>query len=422
MDYNVYNYLSSNYVQRSMNKYDVHKKSELRSVVAEMLHLSKDSPLFLVNLSDEKQNYAVDIKELAMDMGNSITTLHEDEEKSVFERREAFSDNENAITATVVDQEGTLPPAFDIQVKQMAVAQQNVTKELYERGKGLKEGTYSFVMQVGNDSCEFQYRIHKEDRHKDILEGLSAFINAADAGVRASVDFGGKEEKVSMVLTSTQAGTAKNFTFADKGVGDGIASYYQLNRVVREGTDAKAIINGQEKTSHSNTFIANKTVSISMHGCTESTVHVDYRPDAQAITQGVRSVLYDYNQMIEKTNAYAKKTGYTSRLRNELKQVVRPYANELEAAGIRMEENGKLSIDDQLLYESARGGEMEELFDYKRPDSFAARLRAKAHEVKMNPMEYVDKTMVAYPNTSKPARGYAYITSMYSGMLFNSYC
>ena len=42
--------------------------------------------------------------------------------------------------------------------------------------------------------------------------------------------------------------------------------------------------------------------------------------------------------------------------------------------------------------------------------------------VKLNPVEYIDKKIVSYPDYSKPAKGYSYITSLYSGLIFNSYC
>ena len=53
--------------------------------------------------------------------------------------------------------------------------------------------------------------------------------------------------------------------------------------------------------------------------------------------------------------------------------------------------------------------------------NFAKDLYRKSGQVSLNPMQYVDKTIVAYKN---PGKNFAtpYITSAYSGMLFNSYC
>ena len=45
----------------------------------------------------------------------------------------------------------------------------------------------------------------------------------------------------------------------------------------------------------------------------------------------------------------------------------------------------------------------------------------KTNQVSLNPIEYVNKTIVAYKN---PGHNFPvpYMTSNYSGLLFNSYC
>ena len=45
----------------------------------------------------------------------------------------------------------------------------------------------------------------------------------------------------------------------------------------------------------------------------------------------------------------------------------------------------------------------------------------KTNEVSLNPMNYADRTVVAYKN---PGHNYAtpYVTSAYTGMMFSSYC
>ena len=52
---------------------------------------------------------------------------------------------------------------------------------------------------------------------------------------------------------------------------------------------------------------------------------------------------------------------------------------------------------------------------------FTNSILRKVDEISLNPMEYIDKTLVAYKN---PGHNFVspYVTSNYSGMLFNSYC
>ena len=52
---------------------------------------------------------------------------------------------------------------------------------------------------------------------------------------------------------------------------------------------------------------------------------------------------------------------------------------------------------------------------------FSGALLRKSNQVSLNPMEYVDKKIVAYKNPGKTFVS-PYNTSAYSGMLFNGYC
>lgn len=97
-----------------------------------------------------------------------------------------------------------------------------------------------------------------------------------------------------------------------------------------------------------------------------------------------------------------------------------PFQSDLESCGLTFNDQGYLEMDDYLAEQSAMDGSFQELFG--AGSRLSCRMLAKMNYVKLDPMEYVDKTLVSYPNTSKPAVGYAYTTSLYSGMLFNYYC
>ena len=75
-------------------------------------------------------------------------------------------------------------------------------------------------------------------------------------------------------------------------------------------------------------------------------------------------------------------------------------------------------MDDSLLYQALEedtDDTVQTIFNYK------SALVNKTNNVVLNPMNYVNRTIVTYPNPAK-ALPNPYVTSMYSGMLFNSYC
>ena len=79
-----------------------------------------------------------------------------------------------------------------------------------------------------------------------------------------------------------------------------------------------------------------------------------------------------------------------------------------------------LSLDEALVRQSIEEGDMDEIFSSEH--GFAARVNNKISEIKLNPLEYVDKKVVTYPNTLHVPYPSPYITSMYSGLFFNNYC
>jgi flagellar hook-associated protein 2 len=74
--------------------------------------------------------------------------------------------------------------------------------------------------------------------------------------------------------------------------------------------------------------------------------------------------------------------------------------------------------DDALLSQSVTDGQVQQLFGDL--SQFRVDIEAKTKDISLDPMNYVDKTVVTYPN---PGHTFAnpYMPSIYSGMLYNQY-
>jgi hypothetical protein len=118
-----------------------------------------------------------------------------------------------------------------------------------------------------------------------------------------------------------------------------------------------------------------------------------------------------YNALLKRSDEYGQENGRPSRPGGELRNLVSLHAESLESAGFTTDEAGYLKAP------SYSDGEMAEV-----PTDFVEKLRAKCDEMSMNPMEYVEKKVYSYAHLYQSDIGSAYETSMYSGMLFNSYC
>ncbi len=426
MDYNVYNYLLTNYAPKSMTKYDAHKSSELRSVMKSIVKITQSSPVYLVNLSEAKQEYALNIKDAAISLNNTLKMLAEDSKENIFAQRKASSSMEEQVTAKIVTEDyERLPEEPEIKVNSLATTQVNLGNEYYSSGKGLSAGTYRFRISVNEDNYDFQYNIRKDANHKEVIEGLSSFINKAKIGLTAT-PVSRSADKIMMRLESDMTGAPGGnciFNLEDKvnSPGDrGIVSYYNLDNVVSYPKNASFELNGEEKSTMSNAFTLGRSLEITMHEIGEESAKISYIPDSDKILTGVRSIIDSYNKFVDSTLEYSKKSDQQPKLLQEFRRLMSPFQSEMESAGITFDEKGYMQMDDSLAVQAAQEGDLEKLFG--KDSRLNQRLQNKNEEIKINPMDYVDKILVSYPNFGKPPRGFSYITSLYSGMLFNYYC
>ena len=70
----VYNNYLTTYSSRQITKYDTHKKVSFRSVYNSIVKLNKDTPCIFPPTKDT-QHYAVDLKENARELHNTIAQL-----------------------------------------------------------------------------------------------------------------------------------------------------------------------------------------------------------------------------------------------------------------------------------------------------------------------------------------------------------
>ena len=425
MSTSVYNNLLTTYDFRPTTN-QVHDAKELRSVVKRIRKQTQSSPVYLVNFTNEKQSFVLGIKEAAMKMNDTMQTLADDSSQSLFQKKKAYSSDVSQVGAELIDSDReSLPSAFTIRTKQLANTQVNQRKEFYETGKGLSAGTYQFKVMVNDVGYDFQYNIRKDANHREVIQGLSNFITKARIGIVAE-PYSQEAGKIGMRLESTMVGSPdgrESFILEDKTLdtsGRGLIDYYGLNNVVVAPKNAIFELNGNEKTSMANEFTLERAVRVSLRNPSDTEAKIDYRPDSEVILDGIRDFVSSYNDMVDRENTFVKHTEVSTGLQAELRSMIGTSHNELEACGISFDKDGFMELDTSLASEAIESGEMRELFG--KDSSLTHRVFAKTEAIKINPMDYIDKKVVSYPNFGKPPRGYSYITSLYSGLLFNYYC
>ena len=81
-------------------------------------------------------------------------------------------------------------------------------------------------------------------------------------------------------------------------------------------------------------------------------------------------------------------------------------------------ENGYIALDESLLVQSAEDGTLND--GLEQLNSLKKALVNKSNDMSLDPMKYVNKKLIAYPN---PLRNFMnpYVSSLYSGMMFNGF-
>lgn len=422
----IYNNLPISYTNNKPTRYQARRKSELTSIYSHIINLSRKSPVYLLNLTDSSQDYALSVKKNAMNLNRVMNEIGEDPGRCFVDAKIAVSSNPDIVTAELVNDSTTsLPPSYDIQVKQLASTQINTGKEYTDDFHSLKSGNYRFTINIHDNLYEFQFNTSKQSTCKDNQLKLVNFINQSDIGIKASLISDSKKQSSKIQLESLDTGNDGNmiFTLEDQPTDNGnpgIVEFFELDNVTKEPLNSIFTLNGIQKESLSNSFCLNHSLNLSLKNTSNEVVSIYYTADKDKVLNGLDQIITSYNNLIELGHKHMDEHFKARKLINDLNSITSSYKNELESCGLNLNTNNELSIDQSLALQAADDGDLKKLL--LNPMGFVPSVINKSIDMSINPMDYVDKTIVSYKNNAIPGFNNPYMTSMYSGMIFSSYC
>ena len=428
----VYNqYLTTYAPQKSNSRFDTHKRSELKNVYNSMVKLNRDAPLYKFDTSEESREYVIGLKEESRVLRNGIVSVIGDGSKSSLGGKIAYSSDESIVSAQYVgteeEESDKVGENYEIEVKAMATPQVNLGKYLPKDERDILPGPYTFDVVVGGQGYEFQYSIKEEETNFDVQSKLSRLINNAGIKLTSSV-VEDEEGNSALRIESAKLGTEAKEGEAAFVISDstdeavsGSVDYLGIDYVARPARDAELVINGQETRSGSNAFLLNNRYEVTIRGVSPAegvTATVGIKPDTEATADNISNLLGSYNEFIKSMSSFSS-VRRNNGLMMEMNAIARNYSDVMEKMGITIGEDGVLEVDRNTLEErigsSYNPSEVDALKD------FSVSVLRKSNQISLNPVEYMNKTVVAYKN---PGRNYnsPYTASAYSGFLFNSYC
>lgn len=423
----VYNNYLTTYTPKPLTKFDSHKKSELRNVYNSIVKLNKDAPWYLPTTSKDAQQYAVDLKENARGLRNTIAQLGGLEKDGLFRKKSAYSTDENVATVSYVGAEDSLAdaPGFQLEVHSLATSQENLGLFLPSGKVSLPPDTYSFDIGINDMNYEFQFSVGEDETNRDVQDRLVRLINNSDIGLRASI--AESEGRTSLRLSSEATGLAPDrtqiFTVTDDRTSktSGTVEYFGLDYTSRDPGNASFAINGVESTAPSNHFTYDKLYEVHLKGISPKgqPLQVGLKTDVESLTDNVYHLVGGYNDFIRAASSYLETQSRSRQLVREMSGIASVYESSLEHMGLNLEADGTLAVDrDTLQQTAAESDDINATFGSLK--NFSNMLLRKTNQVSLNPMDYVEKVMVAYKN---PGHNFInpYVTSSYTGMMFDGY-
>lgn len=437
-------YNSNRKNSKRSSRFAMHDSSELQNLYSTIQWKNRFAPLYLTDPTPQSIAYAIHLKESANNLKQTIGSLSNDDD--LFSLKSAYSDNEALASVEYEpdDADGEVPTDFTLEVENFASPQVNTSQYIRANQPiALSPGAYSFDILTNKLHYELQFNVHEGETNKDLQGKLARLINNSDIGVSARVV--GVRGLSALEVTSDAYGLPvqgeRHFTITDDNTTyrSGIVDYLGLNKNIKEATNAIYSINGNEESSYSNSFSVHGAYHVTLHpensdaGMSTSdqltaraaaminasntadnngknaSARIGLYPDAESLSNNVETFVEGYNRFMNGVINDETDEALTKHLSKDLHKFLGLHSYNLEKYGISVNEDATLN------YEKS-----DEITDAAAIKGFGSQILRKLNAISLDPMEYIDRRICAYsnPNANYPN---PYMTSIYTGMLYNNY-
>lgn len=421
----VYSYYLSQYGNKSNSKYDSHTRTQLKNTYSKVVKINSQTPVYKLDLSTAAQKYAIDLKEHARALENITEDLSDGADGTMTFKKSAVSSNASAVNASYITDFGAASDdeSFDINVKQLACSQLNTGNYLQPRSKHIKPGEYSFDLSINDVIYEFQFKVDNSETTNNIQNKIARLINRSNIGLTANIkedSLGNTAINIESESTGITGTTPVIFSIkSDDANNQQLIDTLGLDRVTQYPSNAIFDVDGDERSSMSNSITINKAYNVKLSKITEEPVTISLKADADSIVESLNELVAGYNNLISVTNDENNNHFQgTEKLQNEIASIARSYKKQLADSGLSLNKDGTISTDKEVIINADNKDALSHI--YESLNSFKNSIKEKAEDIALNPMDYVNNKIIAYKN---PLRSFPdpYNLSAYTGMMFNGY-
>lgn len=417
----VYDYYISTYGNRTVSRHDTHKRSELRDIYNTIVKINRAAPLYKVDMSESSQKLAIDIKEAARSLTDTLSDITDISDDDMPVGIVAVSDNEALVTAEYVGSNAPDDEKLTFNVKQLASPQINIGEYVSPGARALFPGTYSFNIENSGTTYEVEFNVSDTDNNGTVLDKLARSITRSGIGLNAEViqnQYSQKAIRITSKATGSHKGSPCQFRMLENisGTLSGAVRMFGLDNISTYPSNAVFDINGKSNISESNSFMVDGRYEVTLHGTSDElgTGTISAMKDGSPLMEEYENLAGNYNNLIALSNK--KDTHELRMLRSNMTSTVKSSRELLESNGFHVNDDYTLSVDHESIEKAAKDGT---IFDnLKSLDSFKNALKKRVDNIEVNPMEYINKKIVAYKNPQKLIST-PYAASIYTGMMFD---
>lgn len=425
----VYNHLLQGLNLMRPNRFDAHKKSELQNVYRDIMRLTSEQPLYKVTFDESAQEYTLGIKNAALSLSSMVKELNIDDEASVFKNRILVSDQPEKVDVTVL--EGSSVPdeslPLSVEVSTLSAPQENHGNFVPSDESPLVSGQYNFTIGIEENIYSFQFNVTNGSTNLDLQKKLADFINKTSIGLRTRIiqDPETQESRLDIIaITSGSTDGIASFRPVDvrfpEDASHGIIAHFGLDQIGKAPVNTCFSVNGDEKEVRGRSYLYKNALTLSIKDTTASPVSIGKVTNQEPIVEKIHSFVDKYNSVFDFVKQKQPDNHRAKKLLYELGTTMRQYSSDLSACGLIVSKEGTLTINEKDLYTAAGNGSLEQLFSEE--GRFSSSLIKKLSDIALNPMDYLNKTVVTYPNIAAKKTLNPYVSSIYCGLLYNNYC
>ena len=314
-----------------------------------------------------------------------------------------------------------------VEVSSLSSPQENHGNFVPANESELVSGQYNFTIGIEENLYSFQFNVTGGSTNLDLQKKLADFINKTSIGLRTRIvqDREAGESRLDLIaITSGSSDGISSFRPADvrfpEDAHHGIIAHFGLDKITEAPVNTRFSVNGINKEVRGRSYLYNNALTLSIKNTTKSTVTIGKVTNQEPIIEKLHAFINKYNSVFDFVQTKQPNNHRAKKLLYELGSTVRQFSAELEPCGISVSKDGTLSVNDQKMHTAAGNGSLERLFSDQ--SSFANTLIKKLSDIALNPMEYLNKTVVTYPNITAKKTLNPYVSSIYCGLLYNNYC